>query len=124
MEAMVYFIVIFALGEWLLNISFFAYLKKKFEIADIPQEASPAFPFGISTFKGLVERFVLFFGLSVGFSQILVVFGALKIGTRLEKDNRIQNDYFLIGNFASLFFAMLYQQIWQRLCALQLLTIG
>jgi hypothetical protein len=124
MEALLYFIVIFVLGEWLLNISFFAYLKKQFGVTDAASETIPSFPFGISTFKGLLERLVLFFGLAVGFSQVLVVFGALKIGTRLEKDNRIKNDYFLIGNFASLLVAMLYQQIWQWLCASEPLALG
>lgn len=31
MEALLYFIVIFVSGEWLLNMSFFAYLKSNLE---------------------------------------------------------------------------------------------
>lgn len=119
MGPILYFAAIFVVGEWLLNISFFSYLKRKFEIIDAVENSSPTFPLGISTFKGLLERFVLFFGLAVGFSQILVVFGSLKIGTRLEKNNSIKNDYFLIRNFASLRIAMAYQQLWQLLCQWQ-----
>lgn len=64
----------------------------------------------IQTFKGILERLVLFIGLINGFATVLVVFGALKLGTRLhdEKgpDHVPTNDYFLVGNFLSLLVAM------------------
>lgn len=65
-----------------------------------PSESKPFLGMDISVFKGILERFVIFFCLSIGIQQILIVFGALKIGTRLvnQKTNTISNDYFLIGN--------------------------
>lgn len=63
----------------------------------------------IQTFKGVLERLVLFVGLSNGFATVLVVFGALKLGTRLheeEQDKKLSNNYFLVGNFLSLLVAM------------------
>lgn len=57
----------------------------------------------IETMKGILERLVLFAGLMAGFSTVLVMFGALKLGTRLhdEKDKNVSNNYFLIGNLFS-----------------------
>jgi hypothetical protein len=42
-------------------------------------------------------------GMTMTMSTVLVLFGALKIGTRIaEKENeRISNDYFLVGNLMS-----------------------
>ena len=63
-----------------------------------------------SVIRGTFERIVLFIGLVNNFPQILIAFGALKIGTRLhsEKGNKISNDYFLVGNLASILIAMFY----------------
>lgn len=62
----------------------------------------------IETFKGVLERLVLFTGLIAGHSTVLVMFGALKLGTRLhdEADKVVSNNYFLIGNFLSAFIAI------------------
>ena len=53
--------------------------------------------------KGIVERLVLYVGLLNGFATVLVLFGALKIATRLkdQSDDKVSNDYFLIGNLVS-----------------------
>lgn len=61
-------------------------------------------------------RAVLYIGILHGFPQILIAFGALKIGTRLHEDkqNKISNDYFLVGNLISLLLAMLYAIIAQQ----------
>lgn len=54
--------------------------------------------------KGVLERTVLFLGLLLGFPVVLAAFGAFKLGTRLKEDsvNPVSNDYFLVGNLASL----------------------
>jgi hypothetical protein len=56
-----------------------------------------------SVAKGSLERLVLMVGMTMTMSTVLVLFGALKIGTRIaEKENeRISNDYFLVGNLMS-----------------------
>jgi hypothetical protein len=71
--------------------------------------------FYISIFKGLLERFVLYFALTINFTQILIVYGAIKIGTRFEKNDKIKNDYFLIGNFSSIFISIVYYFIYNKL---------
>lgn len=43
-------------------------------------------PSGIAIFKGILERLVLLVGLRMNYPQILIVFGAMKIGTRLSED--------------------------------------
>ena len=60
--------------------------------------------------KGILERLTLFTGLLHGFPQIIIAFGALKLGTRLheEKANNISNTYFLVGNLISILLAMIY----------------
>lgn len=62
----------------------------------------------IETCKGILERLVLFTGLMGGYSTVLVMFGALKLGTRLhdENDKNLSNNYFLIGNLLSAFIAI------------------
>jgi hypothetical protein len=52
--------------------------------------------------------------------QILVVFGALKIGTRLDKSDAIKNDYFIIGNFSSILAALIYFAVHQSIHELSL----
>ena len=64
--------------------------------------------FDISVFKGVLERFLLYFVLSIQLPQILIVNGAIKIGTRFERNDKIKNDYFLIGNLSSIFIAIVY----------------
>ncbi|MDZ7806969.1 MAG: hypothetical protein U5K71_07625 [Gracilimonas sp.] len=59
-------------------------------------------------FKGILERLFLIIGMISGYPQVLIAFGALKIGTRFQKNNKVSNDYFLIGNFISLIFAIVF----------------
>lgn len=59
-------------------------------------------------FKGILERLFLIIGLLTGYPQVIIAFGALKIGTRFQKNNKVSNDYFLIGNFISLLVAILF----------------
>ena len=46
----------------------------------------------------------MFLGLIMGFPVVIVALGAFKLGTRLEneKEKRVSNDYFLVGNLVSL----------------------
>jgi len=62
----------------------------------------------LAIFKGALERLILFLGLLNNYTTVLVVFGALKIGTRLHEDNKcsVTNDYFLIGNLLTILIAM------------------
>jgi hypothetical protein len=59
--------------------------------------------------KGTLERGCLFFSLYLNFPQMLIAFGALKVGTRLgqDKDCKISNDYYLVGNLVSVFLVFL-----------------
>ncbi len=65
----------------------------------------------LSVFKGLLERIFLITGLVLGFPQVIIAFGALKIGTRFQRNSKISNDYFLIGNFISLMAALIFSQL-------------
>ena len=69
--------------------------------------------------KGILERIVLITALIHGYPQMLIAFGAMKLGTRLheEKGSEISTTYFLLGNFLSILFAMISSiiitKIWQ-----------
>ena len=63
---------------------------------------------GISVSKGVLERLFLIVGIVTGHPQVIIAFGALKIGTRFQKNSKVSNDYFLIGNFISLLTALLF----------------
>jgi hypothetical protein len=57
------------------------------------------------TIMGVIERLVLFIGLSLGIQTIVVLVGAIKIGTRIapqeEGARKVKADYFVIGNLVS-----------------------
>ncbi len=93
-------LLVFAIGEgaaWFV----FRYLKGVFAVA--PAEGAPV----SSEVKGILERAVLLVGLLGGFPHILIAFSALKLGTRLrDVDGQVTNDYFLVGNLASVLIAM------------------
>src|SRR5689334_3256760 len=94
--------VIFIIGE-LVSLLIFAIVRKSFADGAIFKRPD------IQTFKGILERLVLFIGLINGYATVLVVFGALKLGTRLHEegaDHGPSNNYFLVGNFLSIMVAM------------------
>ena len=66
---------------------------------------------------GMLERFVIFTGLYMGVTQILAMFGALKIGTRVnkDKDDKKTSEYFVVGNLLSVLLALAYNWIYIRL---------
>ncbi len=65
---------------------------------------------------GILERLFLYVGLMQGFGQSLILFGALKIGTRLKnEEDKISNDYFLVGNIISVLLVFSTIAIWNYL---------
>lgn len=68
-----------------------------------------------SVLRGLLERGFLYVTLINALPQSLAFFGALKIATRLKDDNKISNDYFLVGNLVSVFMVIVYYLINQQL---------
>lgn len=58
--------------------------------------------------KGILERLVLYTALIHNLPQMLIAFGAMKLGTRLheDKNDSISNTYFLVGNFLSIWLAI------------------
>ena len=99
----VYAIAILVAGE-LISLLLFTVIRKWFA----PTESSSAGRASIA--KGILERVTLFTGLLYGFPQILIAFGALKLGTRFstEQQTKISNDYFLVGNLLSILLALVY----------------
>lgn len=71
----------------------------------------------ISIIKGLLERGFLSFCLVINLPISIALFGALKIGTRLDNGSKskLSNDLFLVGNILSVFIAIIYFLIWKKL---------
>lgn len=116
----VVFITICVIGELLVNFTWFRHLKEKFlSPEDINNPKITILRINISTFKGIMERLIMAICLAIGLPSILIVFGALKIGTRLRSpDDKIQNDYFLIGNLSSIFISVIYVYAFEKLMVL------
>ena len=58
--------------------------------------------------RGILERAFLYFAMVNGIFHAMTLFGALKIATRIKDDDKVSNDYFLIGNLISVFAAIGY----------------
>ena len=58
--------------------------------------------------RGVLERGFLFIILVIDLPQALAFFGALKIATRLKDDDKISNEYFLVGNLISVLIVIGY----------------
>ncbi len=104
-----WFLIIFLAGEVVSN-TIFAVLNNRM--------SSEKQWFQLSALiKGMLERLLLFLGLVMNYPQIIIAFGAFKLGTRLhdEKEPEISNSYFLIGNFISLLFVLFYVLIYSHL---------
>ena len=71
--------------------------------------------FSWSIFKGLIERAFLFVSLINDISQAITIFGALKIATRIKADDKISNEYFLVGNLVSISVAFGYYILWDKI---------
>ncbi|MEO9870917.1 hypothetical protein [Ekhidna sp.] len=61
-----------------------------------------------SVLRGALERGFLYIILLVDLPQGMAFFGALKIATRLKDDDKISNDYFLVGNLVSVLIVIGY----------------
>jgi hypothetical protein len=66
-----------------------------------------------SVLRGVLERMFIYIVLLVDLPQGLAFFGALKIATRLKDDDKISNDYFLVGNLVSVLIVIGYYLISQ-----------
>jgi len=63
--------------------------------------------------NGIIERLFVYLCLFSGVYHGLTLLGALKIGTRIKVDeNKVSNDYFLIGNLISVGLALLTVQLY------------
>jgi hypothetical protein len=81
----------------------FHLLKKVMKVS--PNDSTPDYR---SIGKGILERTMLFLGLIWGIQSVIILFGALKIATRLDQDkSKVSNDYFLIGNLMSVLIAFI-----------------
>ena len=67
--------------------------------------------------KGVLERLVLYTALIHDYPQMLIAFGAMKLGTRLheEKGSEISNTYFLVGNLLSMLLAIVSSIVTKRI---------
>ena len=60
-------------------------------------------------FKGIIERCYVVTVLFMEVASALTLLGALKIATRIkDEDNKVTNDFFLIGNLVSVLFGIVY----------------
>lgn len=97
-ELLPYFVGL--IGMELIALPVFFFLRRLF--TDNDQLATS------SVLKGMLERAVLFIGLLSGINTVLILFGALKIATRLkDEEDKISNDYFLVGNLVSILLVLL-----------------
>jgi hypothetical protein len=64
-----------------------------------------------SVLKGIFERFFVAYSLYLGYPQILTLFAALKIATRIKDESKISNDYYFIGNLISISLAIIYTEL-------------
>lgn len=117
------FIEVFILGE-ILAFVIFKFIRKKFNvegskqenIANDNQKEIKKLRFRMILI-GMLERLTLFLGAVCQIPTIYVMFGALKVATRIQPtgDSAIKtNDYFLVGNFVSAILTLLYYIAYTR----------
>lgn len=106
---------IFVLGEFTLARQIFARVRRHFGGPALQhhQQSMEA------ELKGVLERGFVFMGLQLGYPVVIVAFGALKLGTRFvsagapPESQLASNDYFLVGNLASLLMVFIYHGLHQ-----------
>lgn len=65
--------------------------------------------------NGIIERVFLYLCILTQVYHGLTLFGALKIGTRIKADdNKVSNDYFLIGNMISVSMVLVTTYFYQN----------
>jgi len=97
------FLIIYIVGE-AIAVYIFNIIKKWLNIGETDGNKT------IAIAAGMIERIVLYSGLVINVQQVIIMFGALKIGTMVsaKKDKGIRTEYFLIGNFISVLLALAY----------------
>jgi hypothetical protein len=102
-------VLIFVIGEVLATLLFYI-MRKAFGMEQGNHRWS-------DLINGLLERLVLLFGLYMSISQIVAMFGVFKVAARLKADpeDKKTNNYFLMGNLASVALALTYFYIYTRL---------
>jgi len=68
-----------------------------------------------SVLKGLIERAFVLITLWFNLASALTLLGALKIATRIKDEDKVSNDFFLLGNLISVLFGVLYFVILKNL---------
>lgn len=69
-----------------------------------------------SVLKGMVERTFVVISCYFGLASALTLLGALKIATRIkDKEDKVSNDFFLMGNLVSVLFGIIYYIILKHL---------
>jgi hypothetical protein len=104
------FFMVFIIGELIVNNTWYPWLKRTIDPSiQADEEKSPKWA-GLhpSVFKGVMERGVITICLLSNIPTVLVVFGTIKLGTRLSENKEMKNDYFLIGNLSTILLAVLY----------------
>lgn len=64
-----------------------------------------------SILRGMAERAFITFTLVNGIYQSMILFAALKIATRIKDDDKISNEFYLLGNLLSITLAIIYSQL-------------
>ncbi len=106
MEKVYYFLMVFVVGEVFTNFFTMNVLKASLKLEEEENKQ-------LAVVKGIIERLVLFMGIVSGIPQIMIAFGALKLGTRFSnKEEAKTNTYFFLGNFLSLFTAITYNLLY------------
>ena len=99
------FIILYIALELLSNLTIFPILNKVYGAKKESGEKMPPW------LKGVVERICLITGLLLSFPHVLVAFGALKIGTKLDRsepDNKKDTEYYLVGNLVSILITFVF----------------
>lgn len=101
------FMVLVLSTEVLLGIFYYSITPKSIRKAKIVDYKS--------LLKGIVERIFLLVSMINDYPHALTLFGALKLATRLKRDDEqdkvkqsLYNDFYLAGNFISVMIAIFY----------------
>jgi hypothetical protein len=71
---------------------------------------------GTSILKGILERTFVIVSLWFNMTGALTLLGALKIATRIkDNEDKVSNDFFLIGNLISVLFGIGYYEILEQI---------
>jgi hypothetical protein len=104
MVAQIDFLLFYGLSE-LSALVIFKIVRKKY----LGKNSSKA-----PIWTGILERIFIYLCILTGVYHGLTLFGALKIGTRIRlEENKISNEYFLIGNMISVGLVLLTVYIYQ-----------